>query len=290
MVEPESILDRKVIVTCALTGVAATRKQCPAIPYTPAEIGEEARRAYEAGASVVHIHAREDDGRPSHRVEVYSEIMKEVRKRSPVIINFSTGAVEVPKEERIRHITELRPEIGALNMGSMNYAKYNAGKKGFVFKWVFENSFDTIEFFLKNMVESGVKPELECFDTGHCSNIRPFLDMGLVKGPLQFSFILGVLGGIPATAKNLANMAEQIPEGSVWEVIGISHVQWILIAAALSLGGNIRVGLEDNFYVAPGVMANSNSELVEKAVRMARDTGREPATVEEARAILALKS
>ena len=288
MTEPESILARKVIVTCALTGVAATRKQCPAIPYTPAEIGEEARRAYEAGASVVHIHAREDDGSPSHRVEVYGEIMKEVRKRSPVLINFSTGAVEVPKEERVRHITELRPEIGALNMGSMNYAKYNSTKKGFVFNWVFENSFDTIQFFLDAMVKSGVKPELECFDVGHCYNIRPFLDMGLVKGPLQFSFIMGVLGGVPATAKNLAAMAEQIPEGSVWEVIGISHVQWLMIASALALGGNIRVGLEDNFYVAPNVMAKSNGDLVEKAVRMARDTGREPATVEEAKSLLSL--
>jgi 3-keto-5-aminohexanoate cleavage enzyme len=288
MREPDSILRDKVIVTCALTGVAATRKQCPAIPYTPAEIGEEARRAYEAGASIVHIHAREDDGSPSHRVEVYAEIMKEVRRRSPVIINFSTGAVEVPKEDRVRHITELKPEIGALNMGSMNYAKYNPQKKAFVFNWVFENSFPTIEFFLRAMMESGVKPELECFDVGHCYNIRPFLDMGLAKSPLQFSFIMGVLGGVPATAKNLAAMAEQIPEDSTWEVIGISHVQWLMIAAALSLGGNIRVGLEDNFYVSPGTMAASNGDLVEKAVRMARDTGREPATVEETRKLLGI--
>lgn len=288
MREPDSILKDKVIVTCALTGVAATRKQCPAIPYTPAEIGEEAKRAYDAGASIVHIHAREDDGSPSHRVEVYGEIMEEVRKRSPVIINFSTGAVEVPKEERVRHITELKPEVGALNMGSMNYAKYNSEKKSFVFNWVFENSFATIEFFLRAMIESGVKPELECFDVGHCYNIRPFLDMGLAKSPLQFSFIMGVLGGVPATARNLAAMAEQIPDGSTWEVIGISHVQWLMIASALSLGGNIRVGLEDNFYVSPGVMAKSNGDLVEKAVRMARDTGREPASVEEARKILGI--
>lgn len=288
MREPDSILKDKVIVTCALTGVAATRKQCPAIPYTPAEIGEEARRAYEAGASIVHIHAREDDGSPSHRVEVYGQIMKEVRKRSPVIINFSTGAVEVPREERVRHITELKPEIGALNMGSMNYAKYNPQKKSFVFNWVFENSFETIEFFLRAMVDSGVKPELECFDVGHCYNIRPFLDMGLARLPLQFSFIMGVLGGVPATAKNLAAMADQIPDGCTWEVIGISHVQWLMIAAALSLGGNIRVGLEDNFYVAPGIMASSNGDLVEKAVRMARDTGREPASVDEARTMLGI--
>ena len=181
MREPDSILRDKVIVTCALTGVAATRKQCPAIPYTPAEIGEEAKRAYDAGASIVHIHAREDDGSPSHRVEVYGQIMKEVRKRCPVLINFSTGAVEVPKEERVRHIRELKPDIGALNMGSMNYAKYSQEKKAFVFNWVFENSFETIEFFLRAMMDSGVKPELECFDVGHCYNIRPFLDMGLAE-------------------------------------------------------------------------------------------------------------
>ena len=283
---PRALLKEKVILTAALTGVAANRKQCPAIPYTPAEIGEEARRAAEAGAAIVHIHAREDDGRPSHRVEVYASIMEEVRKRSDVLINFSTGAVDVPREERVRHIRELKPEIGALNMGSMNYAKYSPEKQKFVFNWVFENSFETIEFFLKAMTESGVRPELECFDTGHINNIRPFLDMGMIKQPLKFSFIMGVLGGIPATAKNLSNMVEQIPAGSHWEVIGISHIQWAMIAAALSLGGNIRVGLEDNFYVAPGQMATSNADLVAKAERMTRDVGRTLATPAEARSML----
>lgn len=286
--QPESVLSEKAIVTCALTGVAATRDQCPAIPYTPAEIGEEAKRARDAGAAVVHIHAREDDGRPSHRVEVYKAIMDEVRKRTDVLINFSTGAVEVPKEDRIRHITELRPEIAALNMGSMNYAKYSAQKKKFVFNFVFENSFDTIRFFLDAMVKSNVRPELECFDTGHVTNASPFVDLGLLKQPMQFSFILGVLGGIPATTKNLVSMVEQTPPGSIWEVIGISHIQWALVAAALSLGGNIRVGLEDNFYTAPGVMAKSNGDLVEKAVRMTRDVGREPASPDEARKILGI--
>ena len=287
--EPSLLLQDRVIVTAALTGVAADRRQCPAIPYTPAEIGEEARRAQEAGASVVHIHAREDDGRPSHRPEVYRAIMEEVRSRCNVIINFSTGAIEIPKEERVAHITELRPEVGALNMGSMNYAKYSPEKKKFVFNWVFENSFETIQFFLEAMRGADVLPEMECFDTGHVYNIRPFIDMGLIKPPFQFSFIMGVLGGIPATARNLAHQAEQVPEGSNWEVIGISHVQWALIAAALSLGGNVRVGLEDNFYVSPGRMATSNADLVEKAVRMARDVGREPASIDEARALLGTK-
>ncbi len=286
--DPGAVLKEKVVITAALTGVAANRDQCPAIPYTPAEIAEEAKRARDAGAAVVHIHAREDDGRPSHRVEVYDAIMQECRKRSDVIINFSTGAVDIPKEERVKHISELKPEIGALNMGSMNYAKYSKKRKEFVFNWVFENSFDTIQFYLEAMRGAGVRPELECFDAGHVTNIQPFVDMGLIEAPLQFSFIMGVLGGIPATAKNLSNQVEQIPAGSHWEVIGISHIQWALIAAALSMGGNIRVGLEDNFYVEPGVMAKSNGDLVEKAARMCRDVGREPATPAEARVLLGL--
>ncbi|MCB1303137.1 MAG: 3-keto-5-aminohexanoate cleavage protein [Leptospiraceae bacterium] len=288
--QPESILSEKVVITAALTGVAANRKQCPAIPYTPAEIGEEARRAAEAGASVVHIHAREDDGSPSHRVEVYAAIAEEVRKRSDVIINFSTGAVGVEKEDRVRHITEVRPEIAALNMGTMNYAKYSGSRKSFVFNFVFENSMDTIQFFLDAMNKAGVRPELECFDTGHVATIAPFVDLGLLTPPLQFSFILGVLGGAPATARQLARMVEMTPAGSHWEVIGISHVQWTLIAAALSMGGNIRVGLEDNFYVSPGEMATSNGDLVDKAARMARDCGREVASIEESRKILGLSA
>ena len=285
---PGAVLKEKVIITAALTGVAATRKHCPAIPYTPAEIGEEARRAYEAGASVVHIHAREDDGQPSHRVEVYRAIRDEVRERSPVIINFSTGAIGVPREERVAHITDVKPEIGALNMGSMNYAKFNSEKKEFVFNWIFENSFDTIGFFLKAMNQANVLPEMECFDTGHVGNSRPFIEMGLIKPPYQFSFIMGVLGGIPPTARNLASQVDQIPSGSNWEVIGISHLQWAMIGAALPLGGNIRVGLEDNFYVSPGNMATSNGDLVEKAAQMARDVGREIATVTESRTMLGL--
>ncbi len=278
----------KVVITCALTGVAADRRQCPGIPYTPEEIAQEARRAYEAGASVVHIHAREDDGKPSHRVEVYREIMERTRAKCPVILNFSTGAVGIPAEQRVAHIRELRPEIGALNMGSMNYAKYSATRKEFVFDFVFANPFKDILLFLETMKKGGVKPELECFDTGHIRNSEPLIDMGLLESPIQFSLVLGVLGGAPPTARTLGFMADLVPAGSTWEVIGISHNQWELVAAALALGGNIRVGLEDNFYVSPGKMATSNGDLVEKAVRMAQDIGREVASVDEARQILSL--
>ena len=280
----------KVIVTCALTGVLANRDQCPWVPYTPVEIAEEARRAYEAGAAVVHIHARTDEGGATYEPSVYAAIRREIEQRCPVILNFSTGGTG-PMEGRVAHIAQVRPAIGALNMGSMNYAKYSPKRKDFVFDFVFENPFRDISYLLTVMKEAGVKPELECFDVGHTNSVWPLLDKGLLKEPLQFSFIMGVLGGIRATTENLALQARETPKDSTWEVIGISHEQWRMLAAALSLGGNVRVGLEDNFYLdsAGQQMARSNGELVAKAVRMARDMGREPASVAQAREILSLE-
>lgn len=281
--------DDKVMITCALTGVLANRKQCPWVPYTAVEIAEEARRAYEAGASVVHIHARDpESGGPSYDPEHYAAIAREIRARCPIILNFSTGAIGITTEQKLAPVQKVRPEIAALNMGSMNYAKYSENRKSFVFDMVFENPFSEIITLLKGMNEAGVKPELECFDSGHTNSIWPLIDMGILKSPIQFSFILGVMGGIPATTDALSFQAKQIPAGSTWEVIGISHIQWRLLAASLSLGGNVRVGLEDNFYTSPGVMATSNGDLVAKAARMARDVGREPATPDEARALLSL--
>jgi 3-keto-5-aminohexanoate cleavage enzyme len=281
-------IEDKVVVTAALTGVAANRDQCKWIPYTPQEIADEALACYNAGASVVHIHAREKDGSPSWRVEVFREIMDEVRKRCPIIINFSTGAVLVERDARIAHIRELTPEIAALNMGTMNYAKYSSKRKDFVFKVVFHNPFEDIMFFLDTMSKSGVKPECECFDLGHLESVFPLMDMGLLKD-FQVSLIMGVVGGMAATARNLAHVASVVPPGVAWEVIGIGQEQWLLIDTALALGGNIRVGLEDNFYLSPGKMAQGNGPLVEKAVRMTRDSGREPATVPEARKILGVR-
>ena len=277
----------KVVISAALTGVAANRDQCKWIPYTPEEIGEEALRAYNAGAAIVHIHGREYDGVPSWRAEIFQEIMQEVRKRCPIIMNFSTGAVGVDRDTRISHIRGLRPEIAALNMGTMNYAKYSSKRRSFVFSLVFQNPFDDIVFFLDSMNQNGVKPECECFDLGHVESIPPLMDMGLLKS-FQVSLVMGVVGGMGATARNLAHVSSVVPSGVAWQVIDISQEQWLLISTALALGGNIRVGLEDNFYLSPGKMAEGNGPLVEKAARMARDTGREPATVKEARAILKL--
>jgi 3-keto-5-aminohexanoate cleavage enzyme len=287
----------RVIITCALTGVVANREQCPYLPYSPEEIGEEARRAHEAGAAVVHIHARDPStGEQTWSTEIHQQIKNEVQKRCPVIINFSTGGFnmgvksEEEKKKRIEYLWKTQPEVAALNMGSMNYAKYSERRKAFVFDFVFMNPFSDILLVAAAMREGGVKPELECFDLGHIQNAEPLIAMGALKPPLQYSFVLGVLGGAPPTADTLAHMAKQLSVQDSWEVIGISKVQWHLLSAALVLGGNIRVGLEDNFYLDPAAtqMAAGNGPLVEKAARMARDVGREPMSPEQARAALGL--
>jgi len=280
--------ERPCMITCALSGVVANRAQCPAIPYTPEEYAAEAKRACEAGAAVVHIHARKPDGAPSYEVADYRNIYDAVTAACPVIINFSTGAIGITVDVKIAPVKAIRPAIAALNMGSMNYAKYNPQKKRFVFDFVFPNPFAEIIALVSAMKECGVKPEMECFDAGHVGNSFPLIDMGLLAPPYQYSLIMGVLGGIPPTVENLAQQVRLLPPGSDWQVIGISDDQWRMAAAAIALGGNVRVGLEDNFYVSPEVMAKSNGDLVDKAARMIRDQGRRPATIEECRARLGL--
>jgi 3-keto-5-aminohexanoate cleavage enzyme len=276
------------VITCALTGVLATRAQCAAIPYTPEEIGEEARRAYEAGAAAVHIHARNDDGTPTFSPATFARIKEEVQKRCPIILNFSTGTVVDDVSEQCAYIRESKPELAALNAGTMNYAKYSGKRKDFVFDMVFPNTYAKITKLLEAMNESGVKPELECFDTGHTHGLWPLIDMGILKPPLQYSFVVNVLGGVPGSVEALQLQTKIMHPGSEWEVIGISHGHWRMLATALVLGGNIRTGLEDHLYLPSGEMAKSNAELVSVAEQLCRSTGRRPATVEQAREILSL--
>jgi uncharacterized protein (DUF849 family) len=279
------------VITCALTGVLANRKQSPHLPYSPVELGEEAKRAYDAGASVVHIHARNDDGTPTFSPPVFARIKEEIRKRSPILLNFSTGTMLDDVSDQCTYIKESRPEIAALNMGTMNYSKYSEKKKAFAFDMVFPNTYEKIIKLLKAMNEAGAKPELECFDSGHTQGIWPLLDMGILKKPLQFSFIVNVLGGIPPLVESLqlqTKIMRELDPRAEWEVIGISRCQWKMLATALVLGGNIRAGLEDNLYLPNGELAKSNGELIEVAARMTRDVGRRPATVDEARQILSI--
>jgi 3-keto-5-aminohexanoate cleavage enzyme len=283
-------LDDPVIITCAISGALAGRDQCPAIPYTPAEYAAEARRIVDEGGVMIHIHARRPDGTPSHAVEDFRAITEAIRGEvgDDVIVNYSTGAVGVSVAERVAYLSALRPEVAALNMGSMNYAKYSPRRRDFVFKAVFANPFDEIIALLQAMTEHGIKPEHECFDVGHVGSLAPLVDMGLLAAPLHVSFVMGVVGGVPPTARNVAAMADNLPAGAHWGVIGISRAQWMLVAAALTLGGSVRVGLEDNLYLPDGTMARSNGDLVAKARQMTRDVGRRPATVAEARALLGI--
>ena len=284
-------LEDPAIITCAISGAIANRDQCPAIPYTPREYAAEARRIVDEGGVHIHIHARSPDGAPSYEARdfqaIKDAITAEVGDRA--IINFSTGTIGVPVDKRIAYLEAGRPEVAALNMGSLNYAKYSRSRKDFVFQFVFTNPFDEIIELLQAMRRLGIKPEHECFDLGHVGSLAPLVDMGLLHAPLHADFVMGVVGGVPATARNLAAMADNLPPGNHhWGVIGIGRVQWMLVSAALSLGGSIRVGLEDNFYLPDGEMARSNGDLIAKARQMAQDVGRRPATVEEARGLLGI--
>src|SRR6201992_1554019 len=282
-----------VIISCSISGVIANRDQCPAIPYTPEEYAAEARRAIDEGASQIHIHARTPDGTPSWEVEDFKAITEAIRGAvDDVIINFSTGAIGVSMEKRLEYLRECRPEVAALNMSSMNYAKYSRRRKDFVFKAVFENSFDTITEFLTAMRELGIKPEHECFDSGHVANLDPLLDMGLLEPPLQISLVMGVTGGIRPTPRNVTLMSDQIPGGpegpNQWQTIGISRDQWKLLGAALVIGGNVRGGVEDHRPRPAATMALSNGDLIPNARQMPEDIARRPAAVAEARELLAV--
>jgi uncharacterized protein (DUF849 family) len=286
-----SSFDDPVIISCSISGVIANRDQCPAIPYTPEEYAAEARRVVDEGASQIHIHARTPDGTPSYEVEDFQAITEAILAEvGDVLINYSTGAIGIPIEKRIAYLRALKPDVAALNMSSMNYAKYSRRRKDFVFKTVFENSFDTVIEFLTAMKELGIKPEHECFDSGHVANLDPLIDMGLLEPPLQISLVMGVTGGIRPTPRNVTVMSDQIPGGAEgpnqWQVIGISRDQWKLLAASLVLGGNVRAGVEDNLYLPNGEMAKSNGDLIAKARQMAEDIGRRAATVAEARELL----
>ncbi len=288
-----SSFEDPVVISCSISGVIANRDQCPAIPYTPEEYAAEARRAVDEGASQIHIHARQPDGTPSYEIEDFEAITAAILAEvGDVIVNYSTGAIGIPIEKRLEYLRACKPDVAALNMSSMNYAKYSKRRKDFVFKAVFENSFDTIVEFLTAMKELGIKPEHECFDSGHVANLDPLIDMGLLEPPLQISLVMGVTGGIRPTPRNVTLMSDQIPGGpegpNQWQTIGISRDQWKLLAAALVLGGNVRAGVEDNLYLPNGEMCRSNGDLIAKARQMAEDIGRRAASVAEARELLGI--
>ncbi len=286
-------LEDPVVITYSISGSIANRDQCPAIPYTPEEYAAEARRIVDEGGVHIHIHARSADGKPSYEVEDFVAIKEAIRGEvgDQAIVNFSTGTVGVPVEKRIAYLEAGRPEVAALNMGSMNYAKYSRKRRDFVFKFVFTNPFDEIIELLEAMRRLDIKPEHECFDLGHVGSLAPLVDMGLLEAPLHADFVMGVVGGVRPRPAIWPPWLTTCPpgRGHHWGVIGISRNQWMLVAAALTLGGSIRVGLEDNFYLPNGDMARSNGELIAQARRMTEDLGRRPATSRRPAQLLGIK-
>ncbi len=276
-------LSQKVIVTVAPTGSIPTRKDNPALPITPDEIADETARSYSAGASVVHLHARDpNSGEPSSRPELYGQYLERIRAKCPIVTQITTGGGAVTMglgpEERLAAVKLYKPESASLNAGSMNF-----GRK------LFPNTPEIMEAFADRFREWGVLPEFEVYDVGMIQNAKHWLiEPGKVKAPYRFSLVLGVMGGIPPTAKHLVLLVDDLPPESVWQVIGIGRHQLPLGAVAVGMGGGLRVGFEDNVYLKKGVLAKSNAELVAQAVQLVRAVGKKPATPDEAREILGI--
>lgn len=270
----------KLIIAAAICGAEVTKEHNPNVPYTVEEIGEEAYKAYKAGASIIHLHVREDDGTPTQDKERFRVCMEEVRRRCPdAIIQPSTGgAVGMTNAERLQPV-ELKPEMASLDCGTCNFG----GDE------IFVNTENTIKEFGKKMIELNVKPELEVFDKSMIDMAVRLQKKGFINKPMHFNFVMGVNGGISAKMRDFVFMRESIPEGSTYVVAGIGKDEFPLATMAILDGGHVRVGFEDNVYLSKGVMAQSNAELVEKVVRIAKELGREIATPAEAREILGLK-
>jgi len=269
----------KLFITCAVTGAETTRAQCPALPHTPAEIAAEAKRAYDAGASILHLHVRKPDGTPTQDKAVFKEAIEKIQAACPILIETTTGgAIGMSDDERLQPVS-LSPKLASLDCGSVNFADE-----------ILPNSLPQMREYARRMKAAGTKPTLECFDLGHVHNARRLIDEGLLTPPFHFSFVLGVPGGVTADIRSLLAMYDALPPHSVWSGIGIGgRGNAFVVPQTILLGGNPRVGFEDNIYARKGVVAKSNAELVERAVALIRELNHEVATVEETRQILGLQ-
>ncbi len=298
----------KLIVTAAISG-GASPKGNPYLPKTPTQQAIAALECYDAGASIVHIHARNPETcEPEQNVEFFKQAIIPIREKSDMIVNVTTGGCakrvdgdnlyekqyEESVEGRIAIIPELakspltKPELASFNSGSPVIDIYNSRKKEFLLKFVMVHSFPDMAYMADVMKENGVKPELECYDVGMINNSKFLCEIGHIESPPYFQLVMGLLGGIPATVDNLIHMVRCIPDGSPWSVCAVGLNEFPMTTMAIIMGGHVRVGFEDNIYLSEGVRAKSNAELVEKIVRIAKELGREIATPAEAREILSL--
>jgi len=273
----------KLIITAAICGAEVTKEHNPNIPYSVEEIGREAESAYDAGASIIHLHVRENDGTPTQSKERFRVCIEEIKDRcSDVIIMPSTGgAVGMTNEERLQPIyLDPPPEIATLDCGTMNYG---GGDE------IFVNTENTIIYFAEEMNKRDIRYELECFDKAMVDTALRLHQKGYIKKPLHFNFVLGVIGGITATQRDLEFLKGSIPSDSTFTVCAIGRHEFPMITLSIKMGGHVRVGFEDNVYLSKGNLAKSNGELVEKAVKISNESGREIASPNETRKILGLK-
>ena len=270
----------KLIITAAICGAEVTKEHNPAVPYTIEECVREAKSAYDAGASIIHLHVRFDDGTPTQDKNRFKQVMDAILKVCPdVIIQPSTGgAVGMTDDERLQP-TELNPEMATLDCGTLNFG----GDE------VFMNTENTIKYFGQKMIDRGIKPELEVFDKSMIDMALRLHKKGFIQKPMHFDFVMGVNGGITGELRDFVFMRGSIPQDATYTVAGVGRFEFPLAAAAIIDGGHVRVGFEDNVFISKGVLAKSNGELVEKVVRMAKELGREIANPTETREILGLK-
>jgi 3-keto-5-aminohexanoate cleavage enzyme len=265
------------ILTAAIVGAEITRAQTPHLPISAEEIADEAARCRDAGAAIIHLHVRKPDGTPSQSSELFARAIEAIRKKTDVIVQTSTGgAVGMSIDERAGPLS-CRPEMATLNCGTLNFGDD-----------VFVNTRSQIRDLARRIELSGSLPELECYEVGHIDEARALMAEGLLRPPLHFQFVLGVPGGIGAREEVIRFMASQIPPGSSWAVAAVGRHQKPMTEAALRLGGHARVGLEDNIYLAKGVLAEGSAPLVTQATAFARSIGRAPASPEQARRMLGL--
>lgn len=271
----------KVILTVATTGAWPTKKETPYVPLQPEEIAEEIYQCYKAGASVAHIHVRDDEGKASMSFEKFEKTVKLVREKCDIVINLTTsGGIGLDDDVRMKPFIELKPEIASYDCGTMNWQHST----------VFENSPKFLEKLGVAMQENDVKPEIEIFDAGMVYNALYYYKKGILKGPLHFQFVLGAPGGMAATVENLVYLKSLIPKDATWGAIGIGKQHLPILYATLALGGNLRVGMEDNIFYKKGQLAKSNVEFIERTKRTVIEMGKEIATPDEARKILGLKN
>lgn len=298
----------KVIITCAITGSIHTPSMSPYLPITAAEIADAAVAAVEAGAAIVHLHARDErDGRPVQKTEAFLAFVSDIKARCDGVVNITTGgAPTMSVDERMRPALELKPEVASLNMGSMNFGLFPVLKKYHEFKYewekkylegtsdlVFKNTFSDIEYVLKASADNGTRFEFECYDTAHLYNLAHFIDRGLIKPPFLVQTVFGILGGIGNHPDDVAHMKRTADrlfgKDYLWSVLGAGRMQMPIAVIAASQGGNVRVGLEDSLWDGPGKLARSNADQVRRVRSLVEGLGRDIASPAEAREMLQLK-